>query len=751
MRWLLASTMGAGALSALPQAQAQAQDTGPAAVAAGAGDKAVIATAPAANDPAAQDGQIADILVVARKKSRSERAQDVPIAETALGAQQIAEMHVVTLPDIAAKAPNVTLSNNGTFKGVAAFTIRGLGVNSSIPSIEPAVGTFVDGIYLGTNYGVVLDTFDLESIEILRGPQGTLQGRNVTGGAVLVRSRRPGKDFAVRAQADVETGPQYTFAASVEGPIIRDVLSAKIAGYYKDDKGWFTNRFTQAPAGLEKTWFVRPMATFTPSSTFDLTAIYERGRTRGDGLVVQNAANPSLSRFDLDYNEPGYTRLDWEAITVEANLRVGFGDGVITNLLGRRSVLQDSLTDGDGSPATFFHVFAYLKQKQWSDELRYAGRFGPVDLTAGLFYFEQHYQYIERRLLAGGAVDRSFGGNIRQNSLGLFAQADWHITPTVSATFGLRYSTERKDAKIDPSPTGLGKSNCSYATKSCPFNYLPEFVDGKRWGAWTPKVGLDWKPSGNALIYASWSKGVRDGGYNVRSTSTTVPPGPYEPENQDAFEVGFKTDLADRHVRFNGAAFFNRLSNLQRDVVLVAQPPETGTVQVVRNAVDADIYGVEAELVVAASRSLRLEGSLGYTDAQFRNVRFDLSGDNVIDGNDAALKPPRLSPWTYSVGATFTRPLGDAASWSAHIDFGYRSRAASNDANTTFLRRRDMLNAALTLNLDHDRIELSLYGRNLLDQDWEGSQVLVSTTAPAYTLRGLEKGRVIGLAAKGRF
>ncbi|HEX7931346.1 MAG TPA: TonB-dependent receptor, partial [Sphingomicrobium sp.] len=668
---LLLSAAGLGALTGAP-IQAQTARSSPT-------PSDAQNTTPATSANKESEGALDDILVIARKKTRAERVQDVPIAITALGEQQIAEAHIVSLVDVGSRAPNVALSSNGTFAGVASFTIRGLGANSSIASVEPAVGTFVDGVYLGTNFGVVLDTFDLEGIEILRGPQGTLQGRNVTGGAVMVRTRRPGDVFAVRSQIGIESGPRYNFAASVEGPVVKGLLTAKLAGYYVDDKGYFENQFTGRAAGRNETWFVRPTVRFTPTSDLDVTAIYERGRIRGDGVVPQNSADPTLRGLEFNYNETGYTRIDWEALTVEANQQVGFGNGTITNIFGVRSVLQDSLTDVDGSTATFFHAFGYLDQRQLSNELRYAGRFGPVDLTTGIFYFDQHYQYLERRILAGGLLDRVYGGHIEQKSLGLFAQGDLKITPRLSATLGIRYSTERKDANIDSGPTGTNPSNCNYATKSCPNAFIPKFIDGKRWDAWTPKIGLDWKATDTVLLYGNWSKGVRSGGYNVRSTSTTIQPGPYDPENQNAFELGFKSDLANRRVRINGAAFYNRLNSLQRDISLVALPPETGVVTVVRNAIDADIYGAELDVTIAATRSLRIDGNVGYTKSQYRNARYDLSGDGIISAADNALRIPRLAPWTYSVGVTYTHDLTDDLVGSAHVDFGYRSPVPIDD------------------------------------------------------------------------
>ena len=703
-------------------------------------------------ESAVSDWGVDEVLVTAQKKTVAERLQDVPIAITALGPAQLERLKLKTLVDVASSVPGVSLGNNGPVRGVASFNIRGLGSSSNIASVEPAVGTFVDGVYLGTNYGIMLDTFDIEGIEVLRGPQGTLQGRNVTGGAVLIRTARPTDHFEVRSQASIETGPEYSVAASIGGPIVGDVVKAKLAGLYKKDEGWFHNDFDNRDVGRERTWFVRPTIVITPNDRFEQTFILERGAMRADGAVSQNGADPTLRRFALNYNEVGYTKLDWNSVTSETNLKVALGGGVVTNLFNYRAVLQDSLFDTDGSTASFFHMFVYLDQEQYSNELRYAGNFGEkVQLTTGIYYFHQDYMYLEHRLLSGGLIDRTLGGHIDQDGYGIFAQSDIKLTGTLTATLGVRYSSERKSAEIDPSPSGLGASNCSYATKTCPLNNLPTFVDSKRWDAWTPKLSLNWKPSRDLLVYGTWSKGVRNGGYNVRSSSQTVAPGPYGQETQNAYELGFKSDLYNRRVRFNGAVSLSQLVGLQRDVTVLALPPEIGVVQVVRNAADADIVAAEGELVFAPHRDLQLSVSVGYTNADYKKVLFDLTGDNRIDDKDLALEPPRLSRWTVGVGGNWTRPLTETLKATVNVNYGYRSPAAINDANTLFVGPRNMLVASLAVAWPENRLELSVYGRNLLNESRESTRVPISAGVPPYQFRGLEEGRVLGVQVKGRF
>ncbi len=296
-----------------------------------------LAVAAAPQMAAAQDesegaaGALTDqIFVTAQKKAAAENVQDVPLAVTAYGSEQLDALKVRDLGNLSYSVPNVQLEDIGTARGIANFSIRGLGINSSIPSIDPAVGTFVDGVYLGQNGGVVLDIFDLESIEVLRGPQGILFGRNVTGGAVLINTKRPNlEEFEASFKGSVDsgmrgTGLNYTAQGAVSGPLIQDVLAFRLTGYYNDDRGWHdrylggpnlnTRRATAPPPlnptlnalqgmgfiisrnypdafenhGVAETWSVRPQLLWQISDGASLLLRYERYQSQGDGPSSQN-------------------------------------------------------------------------------------------------------------------------------------------------------------------------------------------------------------------------------------------------------------------------------------------------------------------------------------------------------------------------------------------------------------------------------------------------------------------------------
>lgn len=193
----------------------------------------------------AQDGAagalLEEIVTTARKRSAAEAVQDVPVAVSAFGSAQLDALFVKKLEDLSYIMPNVQLESVGTFPGVQNFSIRGQGINSSIPSVDPTVGVFVDGVYMGSTYGVVIDTFDLESVEVLRGLQGLLFGRNVTGGAVVLRNARPNGEYGLRFRVGVTDEEQFNIAAAIEGSLIEDKLAAKLVVYYDDDPGYFKN------------------------------------------------------------------------------------------------------------------------------------------------------------------------------------------------------------------------------------------------------------------------------------------------------------------------------------------------------------------------------------------------------------------------------------------------------------------------------------------------------------------------------
>ncbi|WP_335808404.1 TonB-dependent receptor [Glycocaulis alkaliphilus] len=656
--------------------------------------------------------------------------------------------------------PNVQFEDVGTSPSIANFSIRGLGINSSIPAIDPTVGYFVDGIYYGINSGVVVDNFDLEAIEVLRGPQGVLFGRNVTGGAVVVRTTTPTDEFRFNGRVGVETGLRWVASGVISGPLTEQI-SAKLAVYHSDDDGWFTNRFDNSSHGANQVTIIRPAIALRPNDNLEFLLRLEYGETDGDGPSGQNHVNGSgvgglfqRGTFDFAIDEPGFARADWRQAIFETNIGVDFGNGTITNVLGWRDYDGQSLGDIDATPGFLFHAPSSLAQNQWSNELRYAGTFGNVDVTTGLFYFDQTIEYVERRNLLGGALITAGGGTIDHSTWGVFANFDIHASERLTFSIGGRYSVEDKDARIQSllpgTPCVVGQG-CTVVAGN-----PGAFIDSDSWSSFAPRVGVQFRYDDVSQLYASWSQGYRSGGYNFRNTSPNpaITPGPFDQERIDSFEVGLKTDLANGNIRLNIAAFHNSINDMQREIN--ESDPMAGVVQIIRNTADATIQGFEVEGRFFLGENTLLTAQVGYLDGSYDSVIFDLNGDGVINAADLALDIPRLAPWTYGVGLYHDVPLNlfGGTLLTGSVSYNYRDANAYTDSNLGFFDSVGIWDAGLSLSFNEGRHILALYGKNLSNEVTYGNDTQLPATLGPFPLGGtfspLNRGRVVGLEFRVR-
>ncbi len=647
-----------------------------------------------------------DEIVVTALKHGERNVQDVPLAVTAFGADQLEALNYDDLQSLTYSIPNVQFEDVGTARGVANFSIRGLGINSSIPSVDPTVGVFIDGMYLGINAGVLADNFDLAGIEVLRGPQGVLFGRNVTGGAVIIRTAAPTDEFEVRGGLQVETGLNTTADLAISGPLAPGVLSARFATYWNDDEGWFENDFDGSQFGAGELQVNRLTLRFTPVSSLEFLLRLEQGYGEGEGPAAQNHALYSRDSFDFSINNRGYGSGDWEQAILETNWDVGFGDGTITNIASWRQ--YEGLSSGDidatgttDAPLAFvggtaFHSRAVNEQEQWSNELRYAGTFGNVDVTAGHYSFRQELLYIEERFLFAGFlptagpltyaaadpfwITRVGGGRGDFSTWGMFANVDWHLTDQLTLNLGVRYSEEEKEAQVSRIRRGLTPVS-QPVTSAGPL--LGQFllpadnldgtntppgdgvvggsIDGRflnfsdqpfdlSWTDTSPRIGIQWRPTPETNIYAFAAQGFRSGGVNFRvttlgSTTDSGAPVAFDPEEQTSYEIGWKQEFMDGRSRVNFALFHNEIDAMQRETN-VPDPTGAGVQQVIVNAGSATIQGAEMELRLGLTENFVVQLQAGYTHGEYDRVTADLDGRLL----DCTTQTPFGTPPALSVG-----------------------------------------------------------------------------------------------------
>ncbi len=724
-----------------------------------------------------------EILVTATKKGTEERAQDVPVAITAFGDQQIKELNVRDISDLNSVIPNAVLDTVGTFKGVAGFSIRGNPQQDSIPTIDPTVGTFIDGVYLGVNSGVIFDTYDLGSIEVLRGPQGILFGRNVVGGAVLVNTRRPSETFMAEANVDVNsglrgTGAEYMANATISGPL-SDRIQFKVGGYYNRDNGWFENLAkNKANFGKSRTWLARAAIQAQPTDGIDLLLRYEHGDIEGDGAVAQsqprrdgtigNGAGYRRGTFDVAADNVGGNFTDWDQLTFETNIDVGLGDnGQITNIFGWRRVAQAECADFDATgfdranssqclqnPVDAAPVFlkdAGVRQEQFSNELRYFGRFSDVvDLTTGLYYFHQQIDYAETQSVLGGRSRLSGGGAQDQDVFGAFINLDASVTERLTLSLGGRFTHEEKSIEVTklnaPKPGAAIPGFCNFLKGDCPIN----FTDSQSWNSLDLKIGAKYEISPTLRLYGHWTTATRAGGYSVRVSAPNDQPGPVNPEQLSSFELGIKSEPF-RNSRFNLTGFYSKAKDLQRTVIAALVVDGVPFVAQTRaNTADATIWGIEAEGLIGLTRAFSISGTFGYTNASYDRVLYDLNGDRLIDARDLALEIPRTPKYTYSVSASYNLPLGNDAELASRVTYSYVGSQFASDANLAFLPSRKTLDFNLGYRPGSDAWDIALYGKNILNQAQYTSDLqLPAALGTTYTT--IKKGRQFGLRASVRF
>ena len=689
-------------------------------------------------DPESGVTRLKDILVTAQK--REQLIQDVPLSITAFDADQLDTLKVRDLGDLTVGIPNVGLDEIGMSRGTANFSIRGLGINSSIPTIDPTVGVFVDGVYMGTNAMVLYDAFDLEGIEVLRGPQGVLFGRNVVGGAVLLNTKAPTDQYEARVRSAVEGGgkaPNIYVSGTLNAPLT-DTLRTRFTIYSNQDQGWFENEYDDRAFGARDTLMLRPVLSWQPLDTLSLTLRYEYQDRDGDGAAVQNTVRFDRRSHDFSVNNDGFLDTRMHVLSTRLDWAVVLGNGTVTNIFGWRDAQVDALNSVDelASTTAIRNAETLLRAEQFSNELRYTGVFfDRLQLVTGLYYFTNASDYHERRQLtddpSGRARVQNGGGLYDVDTLGVFMAGDYDLTNWLTLNTGLRYSREEKEADVTTIVLDLTPCNIVHGP-ACP----SDFRDTETWTNLSPKVGLSYRYDDDTLIYAHWTRGFRSGGYNLRNTHPDIGPGPFDEEQIDNYELGFKSTIGGR-ARLSGALFFSQIEDMQREVAFGL--PDGGFAQVIRNTADTDIFGIELAGSFVLAQDLILRAAMGYIDTEYAEVKFDLNRDGAVDRKDKNLEPPRAPTWTYSLGLLYTLDIGSRYRLVSRINYAYRDKEYNTDSNLGFNRQLKMLKAGVDLHINDGQWVVGLYGKNLLDQVRHGFNGLGGAFSP------LSKGQVYGL------
>ncbi|MBC8191559.1 MAG: TonB-dependent receptor, partial [FCB group bacterium] len=576
---------------------------------------------------------------------------------------------------------------------------------------DPAVGVVVDGMYLGTNVASLVDLFDVEAVEVLRGPQGTLFGRNVTGGAVLVRHRRPTGEFSIRGKTTAGTYEWVEQNLVVEAPV-SDKLAWKIGMSYRDKGGYYDNTVrASSDLGDERTWLLRPMLTWKPTANLEVTLITEFSDFEGDGvpnrLIKDRRSTNNPSSSSKKFTTDMMPEVDYHSEQAVLDINWDIGPGKLTSITGYRQYKAPAEIDADSQDSAIFHGSLTSQQDQFSEELRYATTMNErVELTTGITFFTQNLIYDEERTILNGAIKRAANSIMDHYSVGFFAQGDLDLTDTLTLTLGGRYTWEEKDVKV----ASLGGTRTADLKG---FSY--DFIDNDRWDFFSWHGCFNWHATENFLLYTSLTRSFRSGGYNMRN-QLPASPGPYGKERVDALESGIKASWFNGRIRTRLAGFFNDFKDLQRTVIGPSIEQE------ILNAADATITGFEVEMTVLPFKNFQMDFSLGYTDASYdRFDGFDIDGDKIPDPDEAEdLKFLNVPEWSAYLGGTYYTPMP----WKNEDALELKASASYTDGypiTTNNVLTQDsytLVDASISYLFFKEHIKFSIFGQNLLDEHY---------------------------------
>jgi iron complex outermembrane receptor protein len=765
--------------------------------------------------------QIEEVVVTARKAQES--LQSTPVAVTALSEEMLIKAQVTKIDDLRRSAPSLSIMSGGTGSSALIFlSIRGNAQVSPSGGTDPAVATYVDGVYLARPTGGNVDMFDVSQAEVLRGPQGTLFGRNTTGGALNIKTNDPTGEFGGYGKIEIGNYEHRRFEGVLNVPIMGEELGARFAvrynerdGYgdyvgYSDPNGFVWNGLDQEAAAVEENTYVRAKLQWQPldrnfTATLGLDwSEYEDSGQRSQVVGINPGAAGGLvgaifsgnaafgipngigfdpqaflaqqdqedtywnaDRSSLNTVPPDSRLADPESTNENkgAYLTLDFdlgGSLALKSITAYREATSTGTVDLDGLPVSLLTFHSEWDQEQWSQEFQLSGSVNDdLDWITGLYYFtEDSGDFSVNRfgrdfasaLIQSGApvtgvpleliapfMALSTNDAVHENiSYGAFAQANYSFTEKLRGTLGFRYTWDERETRIfseNPESGQLVPAQCKIeaADRDIPGGPCERTQNAKfEYPAWV--VSLDYQYSDNLFLYAKTSGASMAGGWNFRSSSNPS----FDPEQVKDVEVGFKSDLFDGRVRFNGAFFYMKATDQQR---LINIAVDNQPVQFIRNAGKSQTEGAEFELTWLPWDGMNINASVSILDVEYEkysSLELVTSGPNAgdlvtVDRSDE--NPVHAPELTYSIAATqtFYTDLGEL---DLHVDYYWVDEtwfqdntvnpfeSAAVQANQreeqqwNSVPEYDLINARATLRSNDGHWEFSLWGKNLADEEY---------------------------------
>lgn len=711
----------------------------------------------------AQDGGsrvtgIEEIVVTARRVEES--SQTVPIAITAFSESMLERRDIVRLSDIKNAVPNLIFDANTATTNAARIFLRGLGEDESFFTADMPVGIYIDDVYIPRSNGALFDLYNIERMEVLRGPQGTLFGRNTTAGAIQVISRKPGDALEAGAELTVGSYERLDARANLGGPIVPGKVAGQVAVLHREQEGWLTDVASGRKFNGLDVNAGRASLLFTPT---------ERLSVLLSGDITQDRSPPSTATF-MPYSVPAgltlgtaagnefvlrqYPRLtllgnedvrttrtsnltdprnDTDAWGVSGQVAYEVDGFELKSITAHRRMTWDLFTDFDGSP-NIFSLYQDQDQENTSQEFRFSGPLtDSISVIGGFFYFNEWNEQVTRAFLGPTVAQTLFNSfaTLDTDSYAVFLSGTLNITADLRLTAGARYTWETKEYYADArSPTG------AILTLTAPSPLLPGVPVGTpgqnrltgEVEEFNPSVSVDWQATDDVLLYASARNGFKGASFNGRlfSVVNVLTATPLRPEKVWAYEAGAKSQWLDDRLRINAAAFYTEVEDWQR-AAFVNGNFQRG------NQGDIFIQGLELESTAVLTEGLEVNAFLGLMDAGYDRINFNIPAScnlvNYAPGDFSLVSTPEV---TLGVGGNYTFGLpGLPGSVTVTGNGAYKSenQTATCPHNALKQEANWLVDATVAYETEDGRYRVYAGVKNLTDAKFNtGSSVFLPPT-----------------------
>lgn len=735
----------------------------------------------AASDDANEGLNPSSSVIIVTAQKREQGLTEVPISIAAIGAEQIEATGADDATSFANLVPNFNVYE-GFDRSEVAINVRGLTSGTSNPGIDPSVGFFIDGVYIARPAALTGKLTDIDRLEVLRGPQGTLYGRNTSAGAVNIYTKDPGNSLEAELIAGFASYDMLDLRARASGPL-SDSVGASISGYYARQDSYLDDAVTGNPIGSSEDYGFRAKVLLEPTDTLEIKLIgdYSKGTTNASRLVgvfqkdqqdiatilqtAQQTMNPGLARFiravqnvPLEFSRdtlrsPGGEADDLEQFGVSAEINWDVGPVTLTSITAYRESEDFASVDPDLSPAELFKTSVANEDDQFSQELRIASneQFGGLDFLLGLYYFESSF-VTDTQTAFGVPLFGQYNASMppdpiteaqsansvasqEAEAFAVFGQIGYEIVDDLKLTYGFRYNDETKTGTIDQNPD-RGINSASGIPFPLQFPIFIGLTDEVSGSDFINMASLNYQISGNSNVYATYSEGIKSGGVNA-SILLNANGLTFDKEESTSYELGYR-NVFDNGLRFNLALFYTEFQNLQ---VQTFDPSNPANIIVV-NAGQAEIYGVEADIFWPITDRLDLNLAGAYNHSQYVDTTLpgttivqnpalpgiDLSVPATVDVDGRTLsRAPKVS---LSGGLQYTLPVSDDWDFSLRSDVAYTSSQYLDAvlAPESFIDGYGTVNLRATFAQIDSSLSVSIYANNLFDKEYY-TQIIASPAA----------------------